>query len=253
MSGTYDNILNRLSRREILLPIFENQMRADSWPQKYTIEIDSSPYYGRGDGYFHPSTHSLMEERQLYYMFHPNTRHLMVQEDFSIEREKTLLVGKSLHAIVQEQMKMTGLVKTEDIEVEYINKDHHIRGRIDFIVTHPMRGRIVVEMKTMTHYKFGKQEDIKPEWDAQLSIALDNMGAENGIILLVETGYPFRMKELPVARNDELLSRIYAKFDRVREAIAMDDTPMACCAPNSTTVSGCPAQFACWKHPEGPQ
>lgn len=252
MSDALDNILKRLANQDILLPIFENQIRADEWPEKYTIEIDSSPYYGRGDGYFHPSSHPLMDERLLYYIFNPKTAPSMVWEPFSLQRELTVGVGKSLHAIVQEQMKMTKLVRAENIEKEFVISEHHVRGRIDMIVDHPTHGPLVVEVKTRTHYKFGKTTEPLPEWEAQLSIQLDSQGLDRGIILMVETGYPFRMKELHVARNDALLSEIYAKFDRVREAIALDHTPMACCAPNDKRVSSCPAQFVCWNRPGGP-
>ena len=249
----FDNILKRMANQEILLPIFENQMRMGDWPERYTIEIDSSPYYGTGDGYFHPSTHSLMDERQLYYLFHPRTRKFVVDEPFSLQREMTVAVGTSLHAVIQTMMVMTGLLEEKNIEKIFVIEDHHVRGKIDMIVDHPTFGPIVVEIKSRTHYKFHKTIEPLPEWEAQLSIQLDAVGLEKGLILMAETGYPFRLKEIPVARNDALLSTIYAKFDRVREAIALDRPPEYCCAPNSATASNCPVRFACWMNPNGPQ
>lgn len=249
----FDSILSRLSKQEIILPIFENAMRANKWPDSYMIEVDSREYYGKGDGYFHPSTHPLMDERLLYYLFHPDTVKFVTEEPYSLERDLAAGVGSSLHAMIQTMLIQTGLARPENVELTYINEDHHIRGRIDVIVDHPTRGRILVEIKSRTHYKFGKQDAPLPEWEAQLSIALDWAGLENGVILMVETGYPFRMKEFQVARNDALLSQIYQKFDRVREAISLNRTPVPCCAPNSPTASSCPAKFACWSHPDGPR
>jgi hypothetical protein len=98
----------------------------------------------------------------------------------------------------------------------------------------------------MTNYKFSKQAEIKPEWDAQLSLALDACGQDTGILLLLESGFPYGIKEFIVPRNDALLSEIYAKFARVREAIALDRPPLHCCAKDSPQMTSCPARFACW-------
>lgn len=241
-SGAFDNILRSLARQDLILPIFENSMR--------TAE---DTYYGRGDGYFHPSTHPLMDERLLYYLFHPRTQKWLVDEQYDLQREMTVEVGHSLHEVVQRQMLRTGLVTEANIEKLFTIEEHNVRGKIDMIVDHPVRGPIVVEIKTRTHYKFGKTNEPLPEWDAQLSIQLDSQGLELGVVLMVETGYPFRVKELQVQRNDALLGEIYAKFDRVREAIALNRLPIPCCAPNSSRVTGCPARFACWHNPNGPQ
>jgi hypothetical protein len=221
-------------------------MLADSWPEKYSIEIESSPYYGRGDGYFHPSTHALMDERLLFFIFHPETRDKMRWPRRDLSSQLTLAMGKSLHGVVQTQFQMAGLCGPDDIEVEYINRKHHVRGRADFLVHHPNGGDYLVEMKTQNARQFYRQETLKPEWDAQLSIALDTMGYEMGILLLVEAGYPFRMKELRVPRNDELLSQVYSKFDRVRQAIDLDLLPKPCCEINSKMMQSCPARFSCW-------
>lgn len=242
----FDNILKRLSQKEVITPYLENAIMADNWPDQYMVPVDSSPYYGKGDGYFHPSTHPLMGARQLYYMFHPETRGKLYVEPKRLTSQMIFAMGSALHAVVQTQFQMTGLLEPEDVEVEYVNHDHHVRGRIDFILNHPSRGRTVVEMKTLVSRMFGKLEEIKPEWDAQLSIALDNMGASEGILLVVERGDPFRIREFVVPRNDALLSEIYTKFDYVRECIALNTPPKACCAPDSKEMKDCPARFKCW-------
>ena len=245
----YDNLLKRLANQEIVLPMLENAMRA---AVRDGADLHGGVWEGRGDGYFHPSTHPLMGERQLYYLFHPDTQKFAVDEPFSLEREMAAGVGTSLHEILQRHLVRTGLVKPENVEKMFTIEEHHVRGRIDAIVDHLTRGPIVVEIKSRTHFKFAKTE-LLPKWEAQLSIQLDSQGLETGIILMVESGYPFRMREIPVARNDALLSEIYSKFDRVREAIALNRAPIYCCAPNSPTVTTCPVRFACWLHPDGPR
>lgn len=234
------SILNRMAKSEIILPHFENAWRAGE---------EYRPYYGKGDGYFHPSTHPLMGERELYYRFHPDTRDSIEEEPFSLQREMTMAVGHTLHEILQTMLTRTGMVKPGNIEKDFINAEHHIRGRIDAIVDHPRLGPVVVEIKTRTHYKFAKTTEPLDSWEAQLSIQLDSQGLERGLILMVETGYPFRLAELAVSRNDALLSQIYSKFDGVREAIALNKPPSPCCSPTSGEATSCSARHSCWLHP----
>jgi hypothetical protein len=221
-------------------------MLADNWPKSYTIEVDSSEYYGKGDGYFHPSTHPLMGERELYYRFHPATADQMAWERPSVQREMTLAVRSAMHGVVGTQFKMAGLCRDEDIEHEYINTEHHVRGRIDWLVHLPNGMVIPVEMKGRTHFKYNKQVEPEPSWVAQLNLGMDAVGAQLGVVLMQQDGYPYHMREFPVKRDPLLLGEIYARFDRVRAAIAANEPPRYCCAEGSTQMKSCPARFVCW-------
>lgn len=247
---SFDNILKRLASQELILPIFETQMMADKWPDSYTIKIDSGEYYGRPggvpDGYFHPSTHALMGARELYYRFHPSTRDQIIQQPNTLQRQMTLAMGKSMHGIVQTMMQMTGLVTEENVEWEYTNEEHHLRGRIDFIVDHPSAGLVPVEAKTRNGFQFDKTDKILPSWDAQLSLGLDNYGADFGILLMMQTSWPFALKEFRVPRNAVLVEEIYQKFDLVREAVKNNTPPPPCCPLDSQTMQNCGARYMCW-------
>ena len=246
-SSIYNNIFKRLAQKELILPFFENAMLADNWPTSYNVRIESGPYYGLGDNYFHPSTHALMGARELYYRFHPDTRDQIISERKTLQSHITLAIGSSLHGVIQTQMSMAGLiVSDDDIELEYINKEHHVRGRADFVVTHPNGERVLVELKTQNTYAFNKQESVKPAWDAQLSLAADNLGYDFGVLMVLETGWPYRMKEYRVPRKDTLLSEIYQKFDFVRESIALNRPPKYCCPFDSQTMKSCAARGVCW-------
>ena len=225
-------------------------MLSDQWPDSYQVTIDSSPYYGAGDGYFHPSTHPLMGERELYYRSHPATRDKMIPERNSLQRQMGFAMGSALHGVVQTQMQMMQLVTPEDIEVEYIIAEHHVRGRIDWMATLPGGQRIAVEMKTRTASKFAFQKEIEQSWRCQLNLAMDSQGVDLGVLLMVESGFPYRMTEFQVRRDPLLLEEIYDKFDRVREAIARNEPPRYCCAPDSKTMQACPARGVCWEAKE---
>ncbi|QZE10512.1 HNH endonuclease [Mycobacterium phage ScoobyDoobyDoo] len=142
-------VFRSLGDREIVIPYLKNAMLADNWPEEYTVKVDSRPYYGLGDGYFHPSTHGLMGERQLYYMFHPDHRQNMIHEDRTVQDQLTLSMGSALHAVCQTQFQMAGILRPENCELEFIIEPHHIRGRADMVVDHPTEGELVVEFKAL--------------------------------------------------------------------------------------------------------
>lgn len=251
MATGFDAILNRLASRDLILPYLESGLLADNWPPSYTIEIDSSPYYGldedgKPDGYFHPSSHALLGERELYYRFHPDTRDKMAWERNSLQRQMGFAMGSALHGVIQTQLVMMGLVAPEDVEVEYTNEEHHVRGRIDWLATHPNGTPMVVEMKTRTAFLFAKQTEPEPGWIAQLNLGLDAQDCDLGVLLMVESGFPYRCTEFQVKRDRELLDGLYAKFDRVRAAVEANEPPRYCCAEGSPIMQACPARWQCW-------
>lgn len=246
-ASPYGSILSSLADKDLLLPYFRNALLSQRWPSSYQVTVDSSPYYGTGDGYFHPSTHGLMGARELYYRFHPDHREKLIHETYSANTEMTFAVGSALHAVVQTQFQMAGLIRDEaDIEVEYVIEEHHVRGRVDFLVRHPDGNVYPVELKTTGSRNYSMLSQIKPEWDSQLSMGLHGTGYPTGILLVLEVGYPYRMQEFRVDRNDRLLSEIFAKFDHVREAIATNTPPEHCCSLDSVQMKACPARFECW-------
>lgn len=247
-SSPYGSVLSSLIDKELILPYLRNSLISQQWPDSYTVQIDSSPYYGTGDGYFHPSTHGLMGARELYYRFHPEHQKMLVHEPRNVRSEMTFAMGSALHGIIQTQLQMAGLLAgPHECEVEYIIPEHRVRGRADFLLHHPNGETFVGELKTMNSRSFGFLTDIKPAWDAQISMALHGLGYPNAVLLVLESGYPYQMREFRVSRNDALLSEIFAKFDYVRECIAADTPPEHCCPKDSVTMRSCPARFSCWE------
>ena len=262
----YDSIFQRLSQKELILPYFENSLLRGEWPDSYTIEIDSRPYYGfttpdgetgkggSGDGFFHPSTHPLMTPRQLYYEFHPDHHDKLIREKRTLSSEMTLAMGSALHGVVQAQFQAMGLVREENIEWEYTDYENNTRGRVDFIVDHPNGSQVVCELKTMNSFSFAKLpgqwgpeiKQKKPDWNAQLSMGLDNYGADLGVLLVLESGWPYQMKEFHVTPDRELLDETYQKFHYVRQCIEADTPPRHCCTLDSSVMMECPARYECW-------
>lgn len=241
------NLLKRLGSREILVPHLEQSMLAENWPDSYTVEVDTSPYYGQmtpegerleigsGDGRFHPSS-ALACQRDLYIAFHPRLQHLRPSMRKDLTFYMTVNFGQAIHSLLQTQLEMTGLVVPGTIEWEYDCKKHNVRGRIDGVIETPTAGPTALDIKTTNSRAFGhlKSHTPKPEWEAQLNLNMDHYGVKEGLILAVEAGYPWGLKEVKVKYNPELLDSLYGKFERVLESIKTD-TPLDCLC-----------QQACW-------
>lgn len=150
MDTRFKSIFSNLSQGQLVVPWLENALLSDTWPESYDIKIDSGEYYGKGDGYFHPSSHALMGERELYYRFHPDFRDSIIPEKRSLQSHMTLAMGSALHGVIQTQFQMAGMLKPENTELEYVNVEHHVRGRIDFVLDpHPSGEKVLVEMKSL--------------------------------------------------------------------------------------------------------
>lgn len=252
MAGRYGEILDDLAHgKQLLLPYLKNAMLAENWPSSYNIRIDSSPYYGldedgKPDGYFHPSSHGTTGERKLYYLFHKDHRGRLMFEHKTLQDEMTLSMGSALHGVLQTQFQMAGILRPENVEVEFIIEEHNVRGRTDMVIDHPTEGPIVTEFKTQNSRAFEWQSEMKDFWCIQLSLALYGLGHTRGVLLVLESGYPYRMREYQYDRDDELLAKVFAKFDYVREAIATNTPPPHCCNKGSPEMKKCPARYECW-------
>lgn len=244
----FSSVIGALSATEsVVVPWVQNALLSGRWPESYQVTVDSGPYYGAGDGYFHPSTHAMMGARELYYRFHPDHRDQLVHENRTAGSEIAMSVGSAIHAVFQTQLIVSGLVSGPDAcEVEYVIEDHNVRGRADFLVDHPDGTPYVGELKTISSRGFNLQETIKPSWDAQLSMALHGLGRERGVLVMLEVGYPYRMREFVIGKNEKLLQSVFDKFDHVRECIAAGTPPAHCCALDSVEMKSCPARFECW-------
>ena len=135
------------------------------------------------------TTFNNAEARYLYRF--PEHRDHLIFDERDVQAEMTMAMGSALHAVVQTQFQMAGILRPEkNVEVDYLIEEHHVRGRIDMIVDHPIGGPLIVELKTINSRSFDSQTKPKPEWEAQLSLALHAYGHPYGVLLALESGWP---------------------------------------------------------------
>jgi hypothetical protein len=141
---------------------------------------------------------------------------------------------------------MANILRPENVEKEFIITEHHVRGRTDMVVDHPTLGQMPVELKTQNARAFDFQSEIKESWNLQLNMALYGLGYDMGVLLVLEAGRPFRTREFTVERDDDLLAKVFAKFDYVRECVRNNTPPPHCCTKNTRKMHDCPARYQCW-------
>lgn len=211
------SILRKIENRQRILPHLEAAIVSGEWPESYTVTIDSAPYYGltkpdgtkgvggSGDGYFHPSTHPLMAKRRLWMEFHPIYHKQKITRKNDLQSQMTLAMGTAMHSIVQEQMKMAGILKDENIEFEYVNEEHKCRGRIDAIATIPGEGDIPVEFKALA---LDTPVITADGWKTMGELTDDDM-------VYGRDGKPCKIKAHPVLKNRPCFEVVFNNGEKI--------------------------------------
>jgi hypothetical protein len=239
-----------LADEEVVIPHLERALFSGKWPESYTIKVDTAEHKPPPLGeirYFYPSTHCLMDPRQLYYEMHPAYWPKLPKPKFPMSSIMSMTMGTAAHAIVQTQLQMAGKIKSEeDIEVKFVNEARRCRGRLDWIFTQGNDNRLPVELKTQNSRAFGQTQEIAPSWECQLQVTMDGLGYEEGVLLLIEMGHPWQMREFRVRRDEELLKTIYDKWELVLGHVRANSPPGHCCERGSSVMDKCRAKSVCW-------
>lgn len=244
------SIFKSLADDEIVIPHLERALFSDTWPESYNIKVDLGhhrPPPAGEIGWFYPSVHCLMDQRRLYYEIHPEYRLLLPKEKFTMSSIMSMTMGTAAHSIVQTQLQMAGkIVSMKDTEVRFRNEARRCRGRLDFLFTRTNGTKIPVEMKTQNSRGFSQTKDILPYWECQLQVTMDGLGYEEGVLFVVEMGYPWQMREFRVRRDEALLKVVYDKWAKVLEMVKANTPPEHCCKRGSSEMDKCRAKSVCW-------
>ena len=257
---TFRKLLDGSAGGEVLIPIIQTYLYDPKFPS-FTIDVEGwkpKP----PDGYFHPSTHPMADERLLYhYLVDP---HLLVHEVFDPTSTMTVTQGHFWHDFIQ----MVGLDSgfllpspnptpgRNKAEWYWLHEPTKSRGWSDG-VTSPLicLEQEIFEFKTMRGAKASKiakgrpespevQESFRllvPDYYAQAQeyLRLSGLRRWRGIILSLE--WPFPMREIVLDADRVYQHSIAAKYERVLQAAADQRPPTSCCGP----LMDCPARQVC--------
>lgn len=216
-------------QKQLIAPYVKSAILKEVWPDNLII---TDPYFhdSNEDDYFHPSTHSLYGPKAIYHKLHPELRKTLKEENrMSFEQQITVIMGSVYHSIIQTNLVQQGLVSEFDVEVPMVDDERHWRGHADLV----FRGDLS-DIKSMNPMAFDRVQMPYNSWKYQMAPYMDYLGKDRAIILVVEMGKPWAMKEFIIQRDESLLKEIYDKWARVREALATGKEPETCCKPENS-------------------
>jgi len=235
--------MKSLSRDEILIPAI-NTALFDPDFKAFDIHIEgfaARPF----DGYFHPSTHSTWNVRQLaLYLMKPEMTEQERMEPTSIF---AITQGHFWHIFLQQVLKEVGFLIKD--EVGFKDEEHRRTGHMDGLLRISRREE-GLEIKTINAFKLPKlksAQDLivqKPEYYAQAQEYLDVFSLSRMRFLFISPTYPFAMKEFVVEANlDHQLRRreIYKGAIQIAESGQFPLPAGGCCNQKDT----CPVRYAC--------
>lgn len=244
----FKKIVKGLGNKEKIIPVLFSYLTDPKFP---AFDIHIPGYSNRKpDGWFHPSTHPLWTERQLYYYItKPNQ---MVHERFEYLSSMAVTSGTFWHEFVQTCLLDCGLFL--DTEVKVSDPEAKSRGSMDAV----MEGE-AVELKTMNDMKMAKlpkggaedpvvQEAFRlanPTYAAQANEYMRISGYSRMRFLIIATGYPFNMKEIVLPYDKRAALEVRDKYMRVLQHAADQTLPKGCCSPQSAMAKKCGAREVC--------
>ena len=263
VSPTFRRLLTGANGGEVLKPIIEAYL----WDPKFpSFSIDIEGWKPKPpDGYFHPSTHPLMSERQLYYYL--AEPHNLLHEVFDPTSTMTVTQGHFWHEFVQ----MVGLnagfllpsphpTKGRNIaEWGFTDADTMSRGHCDGVTNDLVCGtNEVFEFKSMRSPradKIAKGRPDSPEVQASFKALAPTYYAQaqeymrisgyrrwRGVILSIE--WPFPMREIVLDYDPFYAQGIRDKYRSVLQAVA-DQRPPGMCCSGGKAAKDCFARATC--------
>lgn len=238
--------LQTVANNDILLPLVEEGIMRQDWPEEYPIKVYNKERIW--DGYFHPSSDALMGDLELFYKFSP--RYFYQEERLTPTSILTMQIGSAFHSLFQSLLIHLGLTAEEYVEVSFKDEERHCSGTIDVqqLVIPGRKDRIPLEIKSCSQIPQKPITEHVYQFQPYMDLGCEEP-QELGLILYICKSYPHHMREFQVYRDEEVLSTIYEKWDRVWDAVEndRDDSEFRpCCnGPGTPLFEGCPAKAVC--------
>lgn len=218
------------------------------------------------DGWFHPSTHPLMTERQLYYYLDASG---WQEEPREYMGTLSIVFGKAVHSFIQMCIgpkelgvavpppagncpvcgKVTGYRRGQCDEHGVVDEQTGSRGHMDGVLQLPELGIVGFEFKTSNMMKLQKRRDLDlaafretwPEYYAQVQDYMRISGLRMFVVWFLGLGYPWVTREFHIPYDPFFVAQLNQKYLNVRAARAAGIPPLPCCAPKSKEARACPA------------
>jgi hypothetical protein len=242
--------LKDASRGLLVKPLLTGYLYDAKFPD-FSINFVNHSMNRPPDGWFHPSTHPLWTERQLFwYLTKPDE---MVPEIKDYMGTLAVTLGTAMHGFVQNCLGPRGVGVMTEAEVYCEDAEAGSRGSMDGLLEFQGKAPLGLEFKTSTPLKLRKLDDFDletyrqkwPDYYAQNQEYLRMTGLIGMVVLFMSLSYPFEMREIYVPFDPFFANETRQKYLRVRQAVADQREPDPCCSIRSTMARACPAREVC--------
>jgi hypothetical protein len=246
------------SNNLVLKPLLYRYFHEAQFPDEFTITYKKGQLGDRGpDGWFHPSEHPLMTERQLYYYLTDPDGYEGWKPDYAMRM--ATLMGSALHDFVEMCLIDLGLLMKPSgtcvacgrpqpsrcKEFGAIDRQTRSRGHTDGLLKTGKGFELKsAHPSTIQSVADNDLEAFKRKWPrywAQQQEYQRMMGLEETILLFFGMGTPWEMREFLIPRDPVFQFQTEQKYLRAREAAEKGIRPEACCGPRSKMSKECPA------------
>ncbi len=259
LSPGFKRIVGTDVRLEIA-PLLYNCLDRELLPD-FTVKVRGGKGDRKPDDWFHPSSHPLMTERQLYhYLVDPDD---WAKKPFPYPTKMSAKMGSITHDIVETAMKVLGLLVTPQGTCAACGRsqpdecgEHGVvdlvtgsRGHMDGVIE--MDGyRRGFELKSAAPRAIESIKDndlaaFRKKWPyyySQIQEYMRMSGLVEFKVLFFGMGFPWDMREFTILADPEFQAEVAQKYLAVREMVKTRTLPIAfCCGPKSAMAKECPA------------
>lgn len=245
-----------------IIPILSGYLESGKLPDPLTVKVRGGTGDRPPDGWFHPSEHPEMAERQLYlYLTEPEA---WEPEPFEYTIKMSALIGSVVHEIVETALIDLGyLIKpkggfcpacgklqpTNCREHGAADEETGSRGHMDGMID---MGDIPrgFELKTchpraihaITNNDLAAFRAKWPYYYAQVQEYMRMTGLASYKVLFWGMGNPWAMREFTIDADPGFHFAVKSRYLAARQAVERKELPMACCNPGSAKSKICPAR-----------
>lgn len=249
-----------------LVPVIENAVRECAFPDPFTVTFAGYTATRKPDGWFHPSTHPTLDERQLYfYLAEPDK---WTDSEFDYGPRMSVLMGSACHELFQHVLIEIGvLAKPRGTCVccmrphgfgpgecnEWGVRDDTLkrRGHMDGLIEDglPSWGDGIWDLKTcappvirgIAHNDLAVFKTKWPKYWAQAQEYMALTGKRQAMVLFLAMSEGWDMREFTIPRDDAYIARMEAKYRSVLQHVESGQVPIVPCCSGGATARKCPA------------
>jgi hypothetical protein len=254
MTPNFRRVAEGAGKDLLLKPLVRAKLNGGTWPEFTTRVRGSNAKQDAShiDGWFHPSTHPTMGERQLYYyLTEPENWN---PEPFSVESRISMTMGTMMHDFMETVMLDADLLirpqgncinckrphgkgKGKCPEHGAIDPVLKSRGHMDGLVHPRIKEQTGFEYKTSVMTSLRTVDDLDtdayrakwPYYYAQNQEYMRMTGLRDFIVLFQGVGTPWEMREFHVPFDIEYSMGIERKYKSVRDHVAAGVVPQEPC------------------------